>query len=161
VDTTLPEEAPMTEPHVDELRLVVRTEAVDDLAHLLRDVLGLREAVRFSAGDAQAVVLEVPRATIEVGNAAHLRSVDAVEVGSAVSTDWRLALGVDDARARTEEAQASGLVETIAQPTRTPWGSLNSRLRFGGSVQLTLFENAEAPEEFVPLDPPPGAPEGR
>ena len=41
----------------------------DELMAALRDVLGLREAVRFSAGDAQAVVLEVPRATIEVGNA--------------------------------------------------------------------------------------------
>jgi lactoylglutathione lyase len=145
----------MTSPHVDELRLVIRTEAVDDLAHLLRDVLGLREAARFAAGDAQAVVVEVPRATIEVGNGAHLRSVDAVEVGTPVSTEWRLALGVDDARARTAEAQASGLVETIAEPTRTPWGSLNSRLRFGGTVQLTLFENATGDEEFVALDDVP------
>lgn len=145
----------MTTPHVDELRLVIRTEAVDDLAHLLRDVLGLHEAARFASGDAQAVVVEVPRATIEVGNAAHLRSVDAVEVGAPVSTDWRLALGVDDARARTAEAQASGLVETIAEPTRTPWGSLNSRLRFGDTVQLTLFENAGGDEEFVALDDVP------
>lgn len=136
--------------HVDELRLVIRTEAVDDLTSLLRDVLGLRETVRFTSGDADAVVLEVPRATIEIGNAAHVRSVDEVEVGSPVSTDWRVALGVDDAAALTAAVQATGLVETLAEPTRTPWGSLNSRLRIGG-VQLTLFENADGEEEFVPL----------
>ena len=145
----------MSSSHVDELRLVIRTEAVDELAHLLRDVLGLREAARFSSGDAEAVVVEVHRATIEVGNAAHLRSVDIVEVGEPVSTGWRLALGVDDAAARTTDVQRSGLVETIAEPTRTPWGSLNSRLRFGGTVQLTLFENAEGDEEFVVLDDVP------
>src|SRR4051812_10309330 len=114
---------PGTDPaptHVDELRLVVRTEAVDDLTHLLRDVLGLRETARFSAGAAEAVVLEVPRATIEVGNAAHLRSVDQVEVGADVSTDWRLCLGVDDARALTTAVQNTGLVEVLAEPTRTP-----------------------------------------
>jgi hypothetical protein len=138
--------------HVHELRLVVRTEAVDDLTHLLRDVLGLREAVRFSAGAAEAVVLEVPRATIEIGNAAHVRSVDQVEVGAEVSTDWRLCLGVDDARALTAAAETTGLVETLAGPIRTPWGSLNSRLRFGDAIQLTLFENADDEEQFVPLE---------
>lgn len=148
----------MNTTHVDELRLVIRTEAVDDLAHLLRDVLGLQEAARFAAGYAKAVVLHVPNATIEVGNAAHLRSVDAVEVGAPVPTEWRLALGVEDALARTAEAQASGLVETIAEPTRTPWGSLNSRLRFGHTMQLTLFENAGGDEEFVALD---GVPDPR
>ena len=112
----------MKTAHVNELRLVIRTEAVDDLAHLLRDVLGLREVARFTSGDAQAVVVEVPRATIEIGNAAHLRSVDAVEVGAPVSTEWRLALGVDDALASTADAQTTGLVETLAEPTRTPWG---------------------------------------
>ena len=138
--------------HVDELRLVIRTEAVDDLTSLLRDVLGLREVVRFTSGAADAVVLEVPRATIEIGNVAHVRSVDAVEVGADVSTDWRVALGVDDAARLTAAAQATGLVETLAAATRTPWGSLNSRLLFGGSVQLTLFENADVDEQFVPLD---------
>lgn len=145
----------MSSPHASELRLVIRTEAVDDLAHLLREVLGLQEVARFASGDAEAVVVEVPRATIEIGNAAHVRSVDAVEVGVPVSTDWRLALGVDDTTARTAAAQATGLVETIAEPTRTPWGSLNSRLRFGDTVQLTLFENADGNEEFVALDDAP------
>lgn len=148
----------MSGPRVDELRIVIRTEAVDDLAHLLRDVLGLHEATRFAAGDAQAVLMQVPRATIEIGNAAHVQSVDLVEVGSPVSTDWRLALGVDDVVARTAETQASGLVGTIAEPTRTPWGSLSSRLTFGDTVQLTLFENPFGDEEFVALDGVPDPP---
>lgn len=146
----------MSTPHVDELRLVIRTENVERLAYLLRDVLGLREAARFRAGEARAVVVEVPRATIEIGNTAHLRSVDMVEVGAPVSIDWRLALGVDDARTATARVEATGLVETIAEPTRTPWGSLNSRLGFDGIVQLTLFENGDGDEEFVALDDAPG-----
>jgi hypothetical protein len=137
--------------HVGELRLVIRTESVAELTHLLRDVLGLHEAVRFTDGAAEAVVLEVPRATIEVGNAAHVRSVDEVEVGASVSTDWRLCLGVDDAAALTAAVQSTGLVETLAGPTRTPWGSLNSRLRFGEAVQLTLFQNEGDGEQFVAL----------
>jgi lactoylglutathione lyase len=154
----------MPDPHVDELRIVIRTEAVDDLARLLHDVLGLRELAQFTAGDARAVVVEVPRATIEVGNTAHVRAVDHVEVGTSVSPDWRLALGVDDARATTERMQATGLVETLAEPTRTPWGSLNSRLTVPGAVQVTLFENAGGDEEFVALGATldeGGAPDGR
>ena len=41
--------------------------------------------------------------------------------------------------AATRAAKAAG-AEVIAEPTRTPWDSLNSRLAAPGGLQLTLFE---------------------
>jgi lactoylglutathione lyase len=34
----------------------------------------------------------------------------------------------------------------IAEPTRTPWSSLNSRLETPAGLQLTLFTEPGAPE---------------
>ena len=49
---------------------------------------------------------------------------------------------VDDeppARRRLARLVAAAGAEVIAEPTRTPWNSLNSRLEAPGDLQLTLF----------------------
>jgi hypothetical protein len=45
---------------------------------------------------------------------------------------------VDDSVATTAKLAAAG-AEVVAEPTRTPWNSLNSRLEAPGALQLTLF----------------------
>jgi predicted enzyme related to lactoylglutathione lyase len=50
----------------------------------------------------------------------------------------RVALGVPDSAEATERLRAAG-AEVIAEPTPTPWGSLNARLRAPAGLQLTLF----------------------
>jgi len=51
---------------------------------------------------------------------------------------------VDEGAATRTLAEAGATV--LAEPTRTPWNSLNARLDAPGDLQLTLFENLE--EEF-------------
>jgi lactoylglutathione lyase len=53
----------------------------------------------------------------------------------------RVAFHVPDARNATSAAAAAG-AGVIAEPTRTPWNSLNARLAGPAGLQLTLFEDA-------------------
>jgi hypothetical protein len=69
--------------------------------------------------------------------------IDRVEVGRRVSPRLRVAFEVEDVGAATNELVASG-AELIAQPTLTPWNSLNSRLEAPGGLQITLFQELAA-----------------
>ena len=50
----------------------------------------------------------------------------------------RIAFEVGDSAATTAALQAAGAT-VIAEPTRTPWNSLNARLEGPAGLQLTLF----------------------
>jgi hypothetical protein len=61
-----------------------------------------------------------------------------VEVGRRVSGHIRVAFEVDDSRASSAELAVAGAT-VIAEPTVTPWNSLNARLEAPAGLQLTLF----------------------
>lgn len=123
---------------VVELRLVVTAEDYDEALTFYRDVLGMPEVGAFSARGGYVRILDAGRATLEITDPTHAAYIDDVEVGRRVAGHIRVALGVDDANARTEEAVAAG-ARLIAPPTLTPWSSLNARLEGPAGLQLTLF----------------------
>ncbi|MFJ9723670.1 VOC family protein [Streptomyces sp. NPDC101209] len=127
------------EPAVRELRLVVTAPDYDEALRFYRDVLGLPERAAFSSPDGRVAILEAGRATLELTDPGHAAFIDDVEVGRRVAGPVRVALQVDDATAATARLSAAG-AEVLAEPTRTPWNSLNSRLDAPGALQLTLFE---------------------
>jgi predicted enzyme related to lactoylglutathione lyase len=129
---------------VRELRLVVTAEDYDDALRFYRDVLGLAEHAEFvSEGGGRVTILEAGRATLELSDPANAAFVDEVEVGRRVAGHIRVAFMVDDAEADTAAlAQAGATV--VAEPTRTPWGSLNARLEAPAGLQLTLFQDLAA-----------------
>lgn len=125
---------------VRQLRLVVEAEDYDAAVAFYRDVLGMPEEAAFTGdGDARVLILDAGRATLEIANPAQKRMIDDVEVGRQVSPRLRVALEVDDAEARTRDAQQAGAA-VVAPPTRTPWNSLNARLDAPGGLHLTLFQ---------------------
>ena len=127
---------------VRELRLVVTAEDYDEAVRFYRDVLGLPQVADFSSPDGRVVLLEAGRATLEIFDPRQAAHVDQVEVGRRVAGHIRVALEVDDTAATTATlAQAGATV--IAEPTRTPWKSLNARLAAPGGLQLTLFEELD------------------
>jgi catechol 2,3-dioxygenase-like lactoylglutathione lyase family enzyme len=134
----------MTEgPGVRELRLVVTAADFDEALRFYRDVLGLRERAAYSSEDGRVVILEAGRATLELTDPPHAAYIDEVEVGRRVAGHIRVAFEVDDAQATMTALAAAG-AEVIAEPTRTPWNSLNARLDAPGSLQLTLFQELGA-----------------
>ncbi|KUM87800.1 MULTISPECIES: VOC family protein [Streptomyces] len=125
-------------PAVRELRLVVTAEDYDKALRFYRDVLGLPERAAFSSPDGRVTILEAGRATLELTDPNHAAFIDEVEVGKRVAGHIRVAFEVDDSTATTARLAEAG-AEVVAEPTRTPWNSLNSRLEAPGSLQLTLF----------------------
>ena len=127
--------------NVSELRLVVTVDDYDAAVAFYRDVVGLTPAAEFLADDAgRVIILEAGRATLELTDRRHAEHIDELEVGRRVAGRYRVALQVADAASSTGTAVAGG-ARLIAEPTRTPWNSLNSRLDAPGGVQLTLFED--------------------
>ena len=123
---------------VTELRLVITAEDHDAAVAFFRDALGLPQLADFSGAQGRVLLLDAGRATIEIADPAQAEYIDRVEVGRRVAGPLRVALQVPDAEAATRRLAAAG-AEVLAEPTRTPWGSLNARLE-GPGVQLTLFE---------------------
>jgi lactoylglutathione lyase len=123
---------------VRELRVCVTAEDYEEALRFYRDVLGLREVAAFS-GRGRVTILEAGRATLELLEPEHAEFVDEVEVGRRVAGHVRLAFEVDDAREVTAKLAGAG-ASVIAEPTKTPWDSLNARLEGPAGLQLTLFE---------------------
>lgn len=122
------------------MRLVVAADDFDAAVAFYRDTLGLVEELAVAGpGGAHVVILRAGRATLELVNTAQRGYIDEVEVGRPVSRSIRVAFEVDDAPARTRQLEAAG-ASVVAEPTRTPWDSLNSRLEAPAELQITLFQ---------------------
>jgi lactoylglutathione lyase len=125
---------------VSELRLVVTVDDYDAAVAFYRDVLGLSEAAEYISDDAgRVIILDAGRATLELSDSRHAEHIDDVEVGRRVAGAIRVAFQVADSSAATQAVVDAGAT-LIAEPTPTPWHSLNSRLDAPGGLQLTLFE---------------------
>ena len=127
-----------TEPAVRELRLVVTAEDYEAALHFYRDVLGLSELGAFSSPGGHVTILDAGRATLELADPSHAAYIDEVEVGRRVAGHLRVAFQVPDSTATTAKLAEAG-AEVLAEPTRTPWNSLNARLEAPGALQLTIF----------------------
>jgi catechol 2,3-dioxygenase-like lactoylglutathione lyase family enzyme len=126
-----------------QMRLVVRTDDYEEAVRFYRDVLGLREELAISGPDgAHVTILDAGRATLELANVAQHRYIDEVEVGRPVAGTYRVAFEVTDAAGVTRRLADAG-AEVIAEPTETPWRSLNARLAGPAGLQLTLFEELD------------------
>jgi catechol 2,3-dioxygenase-like lactoylglutathione lyase family enzyme len=131
-------------PAVSELRLVVTAPDYEEALRFYRDVLGLTERAAYSSPGGRVTILEAGRATLELADPPHAAYIDEVEVGHRAAGPIRVAFGVADTPAATAALAAAG-AEVIAPPTRTPWHSLNSRLRGAAGLQLTLFADLDEP----------------
>ena len=128
----------MPAPPVRQLRLVVTAPDFEEALTFYRDVLGLeaREAVGSPRG--RIAILEAGRATLELTDEGHAEFIDEVEVGRRAAGHIRVAFEVDDSAEATARLAAAGAT-VVAEPTRTPWNSLNARLEAPAGLQLTLF----------------------
>jgi lactoylglutathione lyase len=126
-----------------QLRLVVEAPDYEAAVAFYRDVLGAAEELVVEGDNGEKVtILDMGRATLELANPAQVAMIDRVEVGRRVSPRLRVAFEVADTRAVTGELVAGG-AELIAEPTVTPWRSLNARLAAPAGLQITVFEELD------------------
>lgn len=126
-------------PEVRQLRIVVTADDYEAAVRFYRDVLGLSEELAIAAPEGRVTILDAGRATLEIADPAQADYIDEVEVGRRVAGHVRVAFEVDDAAGGTRTLAAAG-ADVLAEPTRTPWNSLNARLEGPAGLQLTLFE---------------------
>lgn len=132
--------------NVLQIRLVVEAEDFQEAVAFYRDALGMEEEFSVEGEDGALVMaLQAGRATLEIVNPAQKRLIDHLEVGRQVSRSIRVGFEVADATATTDRLVTAG-AELLAPPTETPWRSLNSRLEAPAGLQITLFEELDAPE---------------
>jgi len=137
----------MTRSRIKQLRLVVEADDYDEALAFYRDVLGMSEIAAFAeGGDDRVAILDAGRATLEIASPAHKRLIDAVETDGLVGAPVRVAFEVDDVVAVTDAAASTG-AELLAAPVETPWRSSNSRLRAPAALEITFFQELEAPDE--------------
>ena len=143
------------ETTVTEMRLVVTTDDYDEALAFYRDVIGLSQLAVFESPRGRVTVLGAGRATLELSDTANARYVDEVEVGRRVAGPIRVAFEVLDTEAMTRRAELAGAT-VLAEPTPTPWGSLNARLEAPAGLQLTLFSGESDLESTLdsPVDTP-------
>ncbi|MGC5076802.1 VOC family protein [Agrococcus sp. DT81.2] len=135
-----------------QLRLVVEVDDFDAALAFYRDELGLPELAAFEgSGDARVAILEAGRATLELANPAQKRMIDRIEADGTPSPRIRVAFEVDDAEGVTRRLEGAGAA-VIAEPVETPWRSLNARLEAPAGLTLTLFQELDGEERFVPAD---------
>lgn len=133
-------------PRVSQLRLVVEVDDFDEAVRFYRDALGLPEDEAFEGeGDARIAILQAGRATLEIINSAQKAMIDRIEAGGRPSSRIRIAFEVDDSESATRILTDAG-ADLVAEPTVTPWQSLNSRLDAPGGLQLTLFQELDTSE---------------
>jgi predicted enzyme related to lactoylglutathione lyase len=131
---------------VHQLRLVVTAADFDEAVRFYRDELGLPEELAISSPDGRVMILDAGRATLEIADPNHAEYIDQLEVGRRVAGHIRVAFGVFDAEAMTRRLEAAGAT-VLAEPTPTPWGSMNARLEGPAGLQLTLFGNEDVPPD--------------
>ena len=129
----------MADKRVMQLRLVVTADDYDEAVRFYRDILGLGEEGAFSAEGGHVTILDAGRATLEITDRRHAEYIDKVEVGRRVAGHFRVAFEVADSQAVTADLQQAGAF-VIAEPTTTPWNSLNARLDGPAGLHLTVFQ---------------------
>jgi lactoylglutathione lyase len=124
---------------VKQLRLVVTADDYDEALRFYRDVLGLGEEAAFQAEGGHVTILDAGRATLEITDRRHSEYIDEVEVGRRVAGPIRVAFEVEDSAGVTAELEQAGAT-VVAEPTTTPWNSLNARLDGPAGLHVTIFQ---------------------
>jgi lactoylglutathione lyase len=130
---------------IKQLRLVVTADDYEEALRFYRDVLGLTQEAAFVSHGGHVTILDAGRATLEITDRRHAEYIDEVEVGRRVAGHIRVAFEVADSAAVTAQLQDAG-AQVIAEPTVTPWNSLNARLEGPAGLQLTIFQELGLPD---------------
>lgn len=130
-----------------QLRLIIETDDFDSAVHFYRDVLGMPEQIAFAtAGDDRVAILHAGSATIELATPTHTNNIDEIENASHTPGVLRLALEVADTEQAVASVRESG-GQVLAEPTLTPFRSLNARVQGPSGWQVTFFQELETVEE--------------
>ena len=121
-----------------EVRVVLTTEDYDRLVTFYRDGLGLEPGDMWTH-NGRGQLLDGGKGVVEILDTQNAASVDEVEVGRAVSAQFRFAFQVPDVHVAVQNALKYGAT-LVHEPVLTPWNDLNARIESPDGLQITLFQ---------------------
>ncbi len=127
------------EPMIHEFRVALTVQNFDAAVRFYRDVLGLNVCQSWNDTDGRGVILELPRATLEILDQPQADAIDRIETGRVLEGNVRLAVHVTNLERATNALEQAGAHRMHAS-VHTPWGHHNQRLKIPDGRQLTLFQ---------------------
>lgn len=127
------------EPMIHELRVALTVQDFNAAVRFYRDVLGLNVRQSWNDTDGRGVILELPRATLEILDQPQADAIDRIETGRVLEGNMRLAVHVTSLEHATNALEQAG-AHRVHDSVHTPWGHHNQRLETPDGRQLTLFQ---------------------
>jgi catechol 2,3-dioxygenase-like lactoylglutathione lyase family enzyme len=127
---------------IRELRIALTVDQFDQAVHFYRDVLGFELRQSWDDTDGRGVILELPRATLEILDRPQADAIDRIETGRVIPGNVRLAVQVNDLETATDALEQAGAMPMHAS-VQTPWGHHNQRVTTPDGRQMTLFQPEE------------------
>lgn len=127
---------------IHEFRTTLTVDDFESAIRFYRDALGLTVRQSWDGADGRGVILELPRATLELLDRRHADAVDRIETGRVIGGDVRLVVQVNDLETATKTLEHAG-ARQVAGSVHTPWKDHNQRMTTPDGRQLTLFQPEE------------------
>lgn len=128
---------------IQEFRIALTVDQFDQAVHFYRDALGLEPRQSWNDAEGRGVILELPRATLEILDRPQANAIDRIETGRVLEGNVRLAVQVDDLETATAALKEAG-AKPMHESVHTPWGHHNQRVATPDGRQMTLFQPEEA-----------------
>src|SRR5690242_6830956 len=117
---------------MNELRIILTVENLDEVIRFYRDTVGLPTNLEWNEETGRGIILDAGRASLELIDQKHAERIDQIETGRRTSGPVRLALKVADVKTAAETFVAEGAKE-VAKPTKAPWSEV-ARLEDPGGM---------------------------
>ena len=130
----------MHKPMIQEFRVALTVQNFDAAVQFYRDVLGLNVRQSWNDTDGRGVILELPRATLEILDQPQAEAIDRIETGRVLEGNVRLAVHVTNLEHAANALEQAG-AHRMHTSVHTPWGHHNQRLETPDGRQLTLFQS--------------------
>ncbi len=125
---------------VQEFRVSLTVGDFNESVAFYRSVLGLPIAHDWSTSQGRCILLQLPKATLELIDQAQAQHIDDVEVGRRLSGQVRLAFQFLEVNSALATARTMGAT-VVRQSILTPWRDLISRVRGPDGMQITFFQS--------------------
>jgi lactoylglutathione lyase len=129
---------------IREFRIALTVDEFDQAVRFYRDTLGLEMRQSWDDTDGRGVILELPRATLEILDRPQADAIDRIETGRVIPGNVRLAVQVNDLEAATSALEEAG-AKPMHASVHTPWNHHNQRVTTPDGRQMTLFQPDEQP----------------
>lgn len=129
-----------------ELRIILTVENLDEVIKFYRDEMGLKTSKEWHEATGNGIILEAGKASLELIDIDHAKTIDSIEVGKNIAGPVRLAFNIGDNIKEVGASLELAGAKKIAEVKQAPWSKVQ-RMQDPSGMQFTLFETSTLFEE--------------